>query len=103
MLSKVTHEGSFAGVEGAHDPALEDGEPVSEARRDKGLEHHDHHLGARHLLLGQSARPTRHLLTALLPPDQSTDDIHNPVKDESYQKKDIGKEKGINKGLQSVP
>ena len=97
MLTKVTHEGSLAGVEGAHDPALEDGEPVSEARRDKGLEHHDHHLGAGHLLLSQSSRPTRHLLTALLPADQSTDDIHNPVKDKSYRSMNIDKEKGTAK------
>ena len=89
MLNKVTDEGALAGVEGAHDPTLEDGEPVGEAGGDEGLDHHDHHLGAGHPLLGQSARPARHLLTALLPTDQSSDDVNNPVKDESYRIKNI--------------
>ena len=100
MLNKLTDEGALAGVKGAHHPALEDGEPVGEAGRDEGLDHHDHHLGAGYPLLGQSARPARHLLTALLPTDQSSDDVNNPVKDESYRIKNI---KRITNQTVSIP
>lgn len=82
-LSEVTHEGRLAGVKSAHSSALEDGEPVDEAGRDEGLEHHDKHLGAGHLLLGQSARPAGHLLAALLSTYQGTNDVHNPVEDKT--------------------
>ena len=82
-LGEVTREGRLTCIKGAHGSALEDGEPVDEAGRDEGLEHHDKHLGAGYLLLGQSARPAGHLLTALLSANQGTDNVHNPIENET--------------------
>ena len=56
---------------------------MDEAGRDEGLEHHDQHLGARHLLLRQPAGPAGHLLAALLAANQGSDDVNNPVENET--------------------
>ena len=82
-IRKVTTEAGVASIKGAHDARLEYGEPVEEGGRDEALHHDDQHLGAGDLVLGQPARPAGHLLAALLPSYQGSDEVNDPVQYEA--------------------